>query len=69
MCFLLPHRNGGTGCEPPHPSKKEEMMKKVKDGKEAGKTKLPPKHKKAKEAAKVKIPVISNYSPEELPKR
>jgi len=51
------------------PVKKEEVMKKVKDGKQSSKTKATPKTKKDKNFSKPKTPVVSNYYPEELPKR
>ena len=44
-------------------------MKKVKDGKQSGKTKVTPKAKKDKQLTKAKTPVASQYYPEELPKR
>lgn len=44
-------------------------MKKVKDGKQSIKDKKPPETKKDKNVTKAKIPVVSNYYPEELPKR
>jgi hypothetical protein len=52
-----------------YPCKEEEVMKKIKDGKQSSKTKVTPKTKKDKNVTKAKTPVISNYYPEELPKR
>jgi len=44
-------------------------MKKAKEGKKSRKVKEIPKTKDNKEFSKPKISVISNYYPEELPKR
>jgi hypothetical protein len=52
-----------------HTCKEEEVMKKVKDGKQSSKTKVTPKTKKDKNVTRAKPPVISHYYPEELPKR
>ena len=55
-----------------HQFKKEEVMKKAKDRKKPSTVKKNPKSKEIKENkefGKTKMPVISNYYPEELPKR
>ena len=68
MCFSLLNKTS-VQSESMYPCKEEEVMKKVKDGKQSGKTKVTPKAKKDKNVTKAKTPVISNYFPEELPKR
>ena len=55
-----------------HQFEKEEVMKKAKDRKKPSKAKENPKIKEIKENnefSKTKMPVVSNYYPEELPKR